>query len=278
MASYQDGSFLFSASSLEATFSDGSTLLGGSSNFTTHFGDELWIVDGSEEEGPSQRIVRLIFIPPEQDWRRNQTYSWKLDSAWMSSSELTPDDESSDTRSWLHWNVESYINSAIQVPEDNNIFECDELELHFRPIRDTDGPYHTGNERLLLKDVRFGLHLPPNNGFTKSISPCSDHTVSCTIVDGEVQTHETPWDLLGGKIRAHSASTRTTMELEAGATLALCIAIIALCCYYWRRHQRSKLYQQLSPTPEEDLGLTVEETYQSSEPRSTIKGVINQTG
>lgn len=299
MASYQDDDFLFSASSLEATFTDGSTLRGSNSDVIIHrdtpLGDEVWIVErsgqdsnargkGSRSSTEGVRVVRLIFITPEQDWRRNQTYAWKLDSAWMSS--MTIPSDPSEPRPWLHWNVQSYINSAIQVPASNLILDFEELELlHFRPIRDVDNPYHspvTHKERLLLKDVQFGLHFPSNNETIELISPCPDDRAFCSIVDGEVQaTPETSTAGLPNEKNRVSSSRPPSAKIEleeAGATILLVFSIIILCLCFWRRHQRSKLYEQLSPNPDEDLSLTVEDTYQGSEPRSTITDVINQTG
>ena len=78
--------------------------------------------NNNEHQHHRRRIIRLYVITPTQDWRRiipppsptttskttptSVGYSWKLNSAWMS-------DEEYD---WLHWNVEGYINSQIQVP------------------------------------------------------------------------------------------------------------------------------------------------------------------
>jgi hypothetical protein len=83
-----------------------------------------------------------------------------------------------------------------------------------------------------------------------------------------------PWEAFGSM---KLDSLQQTRLFEAGsivAFLALIVLFVVLC---WRRQQRANLYQQLSPTPDEDLDLKVEDTYEDSEPRSTVEGVVNET-
>jgi hypothetical protein len=263
MIGLQNDEFLVSASSLEATFSDGVSLQDPNVNLTIHpgttLGDEIWI-QGTAPEHESY-IIRLVIIPPDRDWRQSASYAWKLDSAWMSA--VSPE---ATTYSWLHWNVESYVDSAIQADDSNEILECDELELHFRPIREDSTsryPYTTApmipNERLILRGLRLGLHrsAAPRNASsttttTTCMSPCASTSQPCIVVDGAVQEggmqreRDIPHENEGG---------RNARILEAGAAVAATLALLFLTVEYCRRYHRSKHYKQLRPTPDEDTTL-----------------------
>jgi len=261
MIQFESDKFLLSATSVEVTFSDGSATLKDEdddstaveSHVTLHtstpLGDELWIEIQKSTKRPEQRereddkeessssysiLIRLIVIPPNKDWRSSAAYTWKLDSAWMSSPLLisTPSSSSSSSwesspnySNWLHWNVESYIDSVIQVsnPDDSNtttttmtIWECDELIFNFRPLRASAGRmavssqliftnFQLGKSSLLdvssyptttkeiMEDVKIVEEVEEGESWTY-ISPCSrdshnqqsSSSSHCVVVDGKV--------------------------------------------------------------------------------------------
>ena len=92
----------------------------------------------------------------------------------------------------------------------------------------------------------------------------------------------------GRFLRKDSHELQTTFRLFrqdsilliAILVLAMAIIIVVALLLWWRRFQRHRLYQQLNPD-NHDLMLTVEEDYYSQSktlPRSSIQGVINETG
>lgn len=260
-----DDDFFISATSIEATFSDGSRLSNETANITirtkTALGDEIWIQGASQEEdGPSahSHIIRLIAIPAERDWRVSASYAWKLDSAWMS----VPSRRGESDFEWLHWNVESYTDSVIQVDNPNSIWECDKLEIHFRPIRAghqpaSDGPV-TQNEHVVLTGVQLALHLTsPIDDSTTHVSPCaaSSESAPCAVVDGKVV----------GAARnktyvSYFANNPQSLQLlKAGTCLTILLGflVIGTCCL--RRYHQRRLYERLRPNQDDDLTLTVED-------------------
>ena len=249
MIHYEDSDFLFTSSSVEVTFSDGFSAQ--FSNFTlrasTPIGDQLIL--SCDDDDSVDRIVRLVLIDPSLDWRGNQSYAWKLDSAWMSD----PNYE------WLHWNVESFVNSEIQVPKDNGIFACGLMEFHFSPIglKHSYDPVITST-KVVLRDVQIGAHLSTTDLPRETYRPCTGH--NCSVIDGTV----------AGAQKDINISWKIVSFF--GAIIFLILAFIC-----WHRRRREELYVQLSPTPEEDLTLTVEDTYESTAPRSTLKGESNTT-
>lgn len=299
MIHYQTDEYFISATSVEATFSDGITLQDPDVKVTIHtgtpLGDEIRIhfytptfqpqnddesaiatitsvaatapssssnitTSSSSSNSGNIRRIRLVFIPPDKDWRQSASYSWKLDNAWMSADITSPE----SSFSWLHWNVESYIDSVVQVDDSNRLWECDELELHFRPIREAgvsrlsykEVVPVTPKERVILRGLRLGLHLSaPVNESTAIISPCSSlHSRTCVVMDGTVQ----------GITQVQDGLPLGTVTATVVATLAL-LAWTADCC---RRYHRSKLYERLRPSPSEDLTLqeydSCEDSYQNT--------------
>ena len=186
-------SFILKASSIQATFADG--LILDLDNITiqesTPLGDE-WILCSSSQQPndddgvirPPLRMVKLILITPDHDWRKNQTYAWKLDNAWMSDPDL----------GWIHWNVEAYVDSQIQVPDHNMLLQSQRMEFHFRPIGMQSAasfPVLTTLAKLVLQDVEMGVHVSNVND-TIRYNPCyhSHHCQQgegyCSIIDGVI--------------------------------------------------------------------------------------------
>jgi hypothetical protein len=150
------------------------------------------------------------------------------------------------------------VDSVIQVPQDNIIFACDRLEFHFSPI----GLQHwVTSTKVVLRDVRIGAHLSSSKLPQTTYRPCAA-AGDCSVVDGAVV----------GATRGDEAFWKSGAAI--GAILLFLLSIGCWC----RRRRRVELYEQLSPTPEEDLTLAVDDTYQSTAPRSTMQGVANETG
>ena len=239
MIHYQDDEFLLQASSIQATFSDGTTL--SLTNITmrqdTPRGDE-WVLTSDED---NSRIVRLILNTPSQDWRRNQTYAWKVDSASMSDEQFT----------WTHFNVERFVDSKVQVPTNHSIFTTERLEFHFHPIGAVGwhNPVVT-NSKVVLQNVQLGAHLDGSK--TEIYKPCPG---SCSVVDGRV-------------VGAMGTYTSTS-ELWQLATICSATAVIFMLLAWWCRRRRQDLYQRI--VPEEDLTFTVEDTYESTSTTTTPK-------
>jgi len=157
MISYQDQGFYFSTSSAQATFHNGvtKTLDMITVEPKTPMGDLIVLSSSSTaEQDENPYLIRLVFISPAQDWRtqsKETDYIWKLDNAWMSTS----------SSSWLHWNVQSFVDSAIRMEGTHNassssLFTCDQMEFHFRPLR---GGTTDSNSYLTLYNVKIGSHL-----------------------------------------------------------------------------------------------------------------------
>lgn len=317
MADYQDGEagFLLEASGIEATFADGTTI-DSFSNITTKtntpLGDEVWLT--AKED--NSRIVRLIVIAPERDWRRNQStvYEWKLDSAWMSDPE----------EGWLHWNAQADVDSMIRIPpsvtlssseeyqspasnnitdtsgetpdgisENRLVFECDSLELHFRPLAGNRGGFGINpmvtDKRIMFQNFRLGAHLASDRAGellpTRPYSPCPPGSSECSIVDGNLTG-------LGLVSIASQGVLHYYWGLDASWTpfvrslvgIALVLGILLCCCISRQcgHRTRNKSYQSLDSAPSgdnahEDLVLTTDEGYRDVLPASPIDGVINET-
>jgi hypothetical protein len=239
MIHYQDNQFLLQASSIQATFSDGTTL--SLTNITTRLdtplGDE-WVFANADDDS---RYVRLILNTPIQDWRRNQTYAWKVDSASMSDEQFT----------FTHWNAERFVDSQVQVPTHQSIFTTAHLEFHFRPIGAVSRfDQVVTNSRVVLQHVQLGAHLDGSQ--TEIYNPCPG---SCSVVDGQV---------------AGAFGTYTSKdEMWQLAPICSAAAAIFLLLAWWCRCRRQELYERI--VPEEDLTLTVEDTFESTSTTTTPK-------
>jgi hypothetical protein len=272
MIQYYDEGFLFSASSVVASFGDGVEVPLDNITFrsSTPMGVE-WIFSTTEKysinnnrnsnDAVVPRVVRLILISPQQDWRRNVSYAWKLDNAWMSD----PD------HGWIHWNSNSFVNSVIQIPSGDDsptskaVLTCDTMEFHFESIlpsgfRRSSDPIVT-NTRVVLNNVQMGSNLTMS---TKSKSkfklycPCDDvdgldvtkGRPTCHIVDGVLSESSSGW------IPASSVSTMfdlPTIQLMVMLGLVLVLATLCLvtlrqliqwCCHW----HRTKRYQPINHT------------------------------
>jgi hypothetical protein len=272
MIDYFDERFLFSASSVVASFGDGVEvpLNNVTLRTSTGMGDE-WIFSSTETSNNIlPRVVRLILISPEQDWRRHVSYVWKLDSAWMSDSD----------HGWLHWNSNSFVDSILQIPGDDPddfpasiVLTCDTMEFHFESIlpngfRRSSDPI-VRNTRVVLKDVHIGANLmSTNQPFLKDYSPCGgdigheqikEGRPKCSIVDGAISESSSGWI-------PDSSSSSPIFDWpmwQLMVLLGLVLALATLClvaiwrliqyCCHWHRTKR---YQQINPThEEEDLSL-----------------------
>lgn len=298
MIHYQDDNHLFSASSIVAFFGDGVevSLDTVTLRASTPMGEE-WILsrDSAEEEDEraAHRVVRLITITPDKDWRQNNnnnaaasvSYAWKLDNAWMSD----PD----DLTAWLHWNSNSYIDSVLQVPTGDDpaaylknttttttyqMLSCNVMEFHFDAIlpsgfrRSTD-PIVT-DTRVVLKNVKMGSNLQTiEEKYLHYYDPCTgqssmgkhDSGSYCAVVDGAVSS---TFSSFSGWTRPNAAtflndSPVWEIVLFVGILLGMAVLLWYLvgrlfqCCCHW---QRTKRYQQINSShDEDDLALAEEE-------------------
>jgi hypothetical protein len=279
MIHFEDEYFVFRASDVSATFSDGQTMQldSISSQPFTPIGYE-WIFSVSEssarekvkadehqkQQTPSETnhpyVVRLYVITPEKDWRarnNNASYSWKLDSGWMS-------DEAYD---WIHWNVEGFINSEIQVMDNQTLFQCDEMAFHFDTIGKLKTSYSVALEKLVMANVKMGARLVSTNkdiitsmdNYTalvldgyKVYRPCSMSSTYCAVVDGLV--------VGGRKSTSVNSSTAATTTLKVMGTIGVLVVFLFSIGCWMLRAQRAALYQRLEPNPGEDLTLEVHES------------------
>jgi hypothetical protein len=257
MASFENENYLISASSIDATFGDGATLSLDTITATssTPMGDEIVLSSTDDDD----RVIRLILVSLEQDWRQNQDYyAWKLDSAWMSDQEYK----------WLHWNVESFIKSEIQVPSNNSVFACESMEFHFSSIGMKHS--HFGTEeptKVVLRNVKIGASLSFSTDEKEIFRPCSDDT-TCSLVDGITAGND---GIFGGGNWISNNVEANVVTVALGSSLLVGLIWVFICWTLKRR--RNKLYQQIIPTEEEeDLQLAEEEstsTYQKSIPVQT---------
>lgn len=227
MLSYHDEHFMLKAATAVAHFSDDEKVQLDKVTIrpSTPMGHEF--VLSSSQSPDDRRIVRLILILPQHDWRRNQTYEWKLDNAWMSDIE----------NSWLHWNVESFIDSEIQVPHDHYMFACESIELHFHPIGGkVSKPMSADYPSLMLKDVEIGAHLE-RNASQEIIMRGRCLEATCSMEDE--QQRDFPYIFT--------------------VVSSLVILLIVSFCLYWQKQKRAKRYEQLR-SAEEDLKLNVVDT------------------
>jgi len=235
---FQDEDFWIQASSIQATFGDGSSMELDtiSVNATTPMGMEI-LITSDDIEHPEKRSIRLVLIRPDQDWRPNAAYAWKLDNAWMAD-QLSP---SAPTYSWLHWNVESYVDSRIQVPQFNNVWKCDELEFHFKPIgKGSSGSFSQSqiNPTVTLTDFRIGAMMSQSpEEFQIYIPPECNGQEVCKFVDGNTESRGIIHDLLDEK----------DSQILFGGIISLIVLGLLMVCTgrCRRRHRVSEEYEPI---------------------------------
>ena len=271
---YQDENIIFSASNIAASFGDDDTTDLPLDNVTYRssvVGDELILSSTSQKD----KIVKLVMIQPLLDWRKDQSYIWKLDNGWMTDKNY----------GWIHWNSNSYIDSIIQIPSscsnnnnNNNtvLLFCDTMEFHFTPILPTgfSRAYDQviPSTKVVISNVQIGLF---NKNHTSSkeefqyYNPCTHQTTttipkkqtntSCTIIDGSISsgiyygTTATSYALF-----FEDRPIWQLLILIATALLVfifLIYIVVRLCIHY----QRTKRYQEINPInmnreDEEDYG------------------------
>ncbi|CAJ1954415.1 unnamed protein product [Cylindrotheca closterium] len=251
--SFQNDDFWIEASSMQATFGDGSSMELDtiSVNATTPIGMEI-LLTSSEIEHPEKRSIRLVLIRPDQDWRQTAAYAWKLDNAWMAD-QLSP---SSPSYSYLHWNVESYVDSSIQVPQYNKVWHCDELEFHFRPIGkgSSSGIYSHAQIQptLTLTEVKIGALMSKSPDDSKIYIPaeCEGREV-CNFVDGKVESSSSFHDLMENK----------DSQMMLGGTISLILVglLIVFTGQYRRKTGQSEDYEPIQGVEMKDSDGIVDE-------------------
>lgn len=244
--------FYIEVSSMNATFADGYVAIFDkiSVNATTPMGVEI-VLTSSHIEDPEKSSIRLVLIRPEQDWRQNAAYAWKLDNVWMAD-QLSP---SSSPNSWLHWNVESYYDSSIQVPEYNNVFQCDEMEFHFKPLgKGASGGYNSQIiPTLTLTDVKIGaLMSNSTDEFEFYIPPECQGREECNFVDGKIEPSGPFQDLWENK--------QTQMLLRGMIISVILLFLLIVCTGRCRRKDsRSEDYEPIQGVEMKDADGMVDE-------------------
>jgi hypothetical protein len=256
---YQDENIIFSASNIVASFGDDDDTI--PLDTVTHrssvAGDELILSSASQKD----KIVKLVTIPPEFDWRKNQSYVWKLDNGWMSNNEY----------GWIHWNSNSYIDSVIQIPSSsgNNtvLLICDTMEFHFTPILPT-GFSHAYDQvipstKITLSNVQLGLLRDTTENNDKQFQyyhPCNHRTTTmsksnrrdtCAIIDGTISSGiygSTTYNTLSNST-LFFADDRPIWQLSI--LIAVVVFVVAFLVYIlirWCVHyERTKRYQEINP-------------------------------
>lgn len=161
----------FQASSVKATFRDGLHYMFESDSIhynSTIIGDYL-------QFSTLQRKVRLYVIPPALDWKRNETYHWKLNQAWMSDEHY----------GWIFWNVNGFMDSEIQLSSNTQVFQCNHIEFTFWNNA-PKGMFDGNQGKLVLKDAKLAAFLPPE--YTEesltTFTPCAGGT--CRANNGSI--------------------------------------------------------------------------------------------
>jgi len=160
----------FQASSVKAIFRDGDEYENDSIHYnSTIIGDYLSFLH-------KKREARLYFIPPELDWKKNETYDWKLNQAWMSD----------DYYGWVFWNVNGFINSQLQLSEHKQVFHCDHVEFTF--WHNSPKGRFGGNEgKLVMENVEMAAFLPTdfNEASHTIYNPCEGRG-KCRAMNGSI--------------------------------------------------------------------------------------------
>lgn len=224
----------------------------------TPLGTELWITD-ADSEAVTSRTIRLIFWQDAaiQDWRKAARYGWKLDSAWISNPKSSSSDNngsSDEEYDWWHWNVQSFIDSAIQVPESNEpnslpyLWDCGgKVSFPFHPI--LSGTRTSPGAELVFQGLKIGFGRDMSQTSAHQlISPPGTDPETCVVVDGSVVT--------GSNLLLHSfQENKTQSQLSSisifeliGGILLLGVSMVALLLGLKRRYQqrqRQATYQKL---------------------------------
>jgi hypothetical protein len=168
----------FQASSIEASFRDGSQLV--FDNESLHFNSTTIgeLISFSYQDETQLREARLYYITPELDWRSNQTYQWKLTQSWISD----------EFYGWIFWNVNGFVDSDLRATD--HLFQCEHVEFsywHNAPR----SQFAESEGRLVMTNVEMGAFLPDNfseSSFTR-YNPCHGKG-PCRAIDGHVTCGE----------------------------------------------------------------------------------------
>lgn len=174
LVEFSNDKMVFQTTSVKATFRDEFHYEFSSDSIhynSTVIGDYLSFSQGNRE-------VRLYFIPPELDWKQNQTYHWKLNQAWMSD----------DYYGWIFWNVNGFIDSQVRVDSYSPVFQCSHVEFSFY-MNAPRGIFSRRQGKIVLENVEVSVFLSDNdldNEQDSSLTiynPC-DEGGACRVVNG----------------------------------------------------------------------------------------------
>ena len=161
---------------------------------------------------------------------------------------------------WLHWNIQSYVDSAIQIPtssnnendDTNTVFMTPSMEFYFSPIIPNGLPRGKVDKSngLVLKDVKLGAHLNGVDDIPNTYNPCNLRS-PCSIVDG-ASVGESSFD-----------GENTVPYSEVGEMLVATILLLGLLfwfvyvrCFRNRQKSRRFLYQQVYSDTVNELQLS----------------------
>ncbi len=184
---YVADNIYFQASSVQAIFRDGEHVeyeSGSIHHNSTVIGDYLSFIPN----GNKKRETRLYFIPPELDWKQNETYHWKLNQAWMAD----------DYYGWLFWNVNGFINSQLQLSSDSELFQCDYVEFTFWNNA-PKGRFGGNQGKVIMKNMEVAAFLPTAYEEVSLVrfNPCEG---ACRVINGKITCRSTRQWMYGATV------------------------------------------------------------------------------
>lgn len=227
---YVADSIYFQASSVQAIFRDGEHIEYESESIhynSTVIGDYLSFTDAN---GNKKREARLYFIPPQLDWKQNQTYHWKLNQAWISD----------DYFGWLFWNVNGFIDSQLQRSSDSEVFQCEYVELDFWS-NSPKGRFQTYQGKLIMKNVQLAAFLPTAYKEASLIrfNPCGEDM--CRAINGNI-------------------TCKSDRQWKIGAVFVSFVVAVVIVAIYKRTNVNVSTYSRVSstvdPTELDDISFT----------------------
>ena len=119
--------------------------------------------------------VQFYWISPDNDWRQNQTYRYKMTNSWINGNEKKSD--------WYFWNINSFIDSEIQIPRGYDGFACDYVELSYWKERTHNQVLQESDAKIQFYDFSIGF-LVHNSRHV--YNPCQKSGGRCRAIDGSV--------------------------------------------------------------------------------------------
>jgi len=125
--------------------------------------------------------VRWYWIPPSIDWRPDQSYFYKLSSAWITS----------NAQEWFYWNVNNQDDSELVIPSNHyHGIECEYMEFNFKDRTSGHKRAFKHEAQVQLYDVQMAFLPKGDTSGEKELkdvelyNPCQYRT--CHAVDGKL--------------------------------------------------------------------------------------------